>query len=98
MHRISKRGAHLPATRAQLACLKALAQRTGQTFAYPQTRREASREIERLLKAKPNSRTEVDLERKDIADQLARGPRDAARVRPGEVSGYGSGATWKERS
>lgn len=98
MHPISKRGAHLPATRPQLACLKSLAQRTGQTFAYPQTPREASREIERLLKAKPSSRTEVNLERKQIVDQLAEGPQDAARVRQGEISGYGSSATWKERS
>ena len=38
-------------TRRQLAYLRSLATRTGQTFAYPRTRREASREIQRLEQA-----------------------------------------------
>jgi hypothetical protein len=85
-------------TRKQLAYLRALALRAGQTFAYPRTARQASREIRRLKQALPSTRTERALERKDIADALASGPNDAARVRPAEIAGYGSSATWKERS
>ena len=62
-------------TRRQLNYLRALANRTGQTFTYPRTRREASREIERLKQAQPSTRIERELERKDIADAVARGPR-----------------------
>ena len=68
-------------TRRQLVYLRSLATRTGQTFTYPHTRRQASREIER-----------------EIADAIARGEADAARVQAREVSGYGSTAAWKERS
>ncbi len=84
---------HKPTTR-QLAYLKALAQRTGQTFAYPTTMADASAEINRLKKAQPSSRTERYVERKLIADQIASGPLDAARVREDEISGRGSSATW----
>ena len=38
----------MPPTPKQLAYLKALARRTATTFAYPQSRGEASREIHRL--------------------------------------------------
>ena len=85
-------------TSRQLNYLRALANSTGQTFTYPRTRREASREIERLKQAQPSTRTERELERKDIADAVARGQDDATRVQPGEVTGYGSTATWKDRS
>ena len=81
-------------TSRQLNYLRALANRTGQTFTYPRTRREASREIERLKQAQPSTRIERKLERKDIADAVARGPEDATRVQPGEVTGYGSNARW----
>jgi hypothetical protein len=85
-------------TQRQLAYLRSLATRTGQTFAYPRTRRQASREIQRLKQAQPSTRTERSIERKDIADAIARRPEDAAAVRPDEVTGFGSTATWKERS
>jgi len=85
-------------TGRQLNYLRALANHTGQTFSYPRTRREASREIERLEQAQPSTRIECKLERKDIADAVARGQEDATRVQPGEVTGYGSTATWKDRS
>ena len=78
----------------QLAYLKNLANRTGQTFTYPQTSRQASAEINRLKHARPSSRTERYVERKLIADQIATGPLDAARVREDEISGRGSSATW----
>ena len=81
-------------TRRQLAYLRSLATRTGQTFAYPHTRREASREIQRLNRRSRARATERSIERKDIADAIARGPEDAAAVRPDEVAGFGSTATW----
>ena len=82
----------------QLAYLRSLANRAGQTFTYPRTRGQASREIQRLKQAEPSSRTERQVERKEIADAIANGPEDAARVRGHEVTGYGSSATWKDRS
>ncbi|MGH2885742.1 MAG: hypothetical protein ACRDPA_24095 [Solirubrobacteraceae bacterium] len=85
-------------TPKQLAYLRSLAERTGQTFAYPHSRRQASHEIGRLEQAEPSTRGERALERKDIADAIARGPEDAARVRLGELAAFGSTATWKNRS
>jgi hypothetical protein len=81
-------------TGRQLSYLKSLANRTGQTFTYPRTSRQASQEINRLKQAKPSSRAERYFERKLIADQIATGPLDAARVREDEISGRGSTATW----
>ena len=71
-----------------------MATRTGQTFTYPKTRQQASEEIDRLKHTRPSSRSEVRIERKLIADQIAAGPIDAARVREHEISGHGSSATW----
>jgi hypothetical protein len=85
-------------TRRQLAYLRSLANRTGQTFAYPHTRRQASREIERLEQARSSTRIERSIERKEIADAIARGPEDAAAVRLDEIAAFGAGATWKQRS
>jgi hypothetical protein len=85
---------HGKPTSRQLAYLKSLADRTGQTFTYPQTSRQASAEINRLKHAKPSSRTERSVERKLIADQIATGPLDAARVRDDEISGRGSNCRW----
>jgi hypothetical protein len=61
-------------TSRQLTYLKSLANRTGQTFTYPKTSRQASAEINRLKHAKPSSRTERSVERKLIADQIAPAP------------------------
>ena len=81
-------------TQRQLAYLRSLATRAGQTFAYPHTRGQASREIQRLKRARSSTRTERTIERKDIADAIARGPKDAAAVRPDEVAGFGSNCRW----
>jgi hypothetical protein len=81
-------------TPRQLSYLRSLAERTGQTFTYPRTFAEASREIDRLKQVHPESRVERRIERKEIADQLATGPADSARVRDDEISGHGSSATW----
>ena len=60
-------------TRRQLAYLRSLAERTGQTFAYPHTRGQASREIQRL---------EAGAGR-DARRALDRAQRDRRRDRPG---------------
>ena len=80
-------------TAPQLRYLRSLAQRTGQTFTYPHTFAQASREIDRLKRARPSSYAELEIER-EIADAVALGERDAARVRADEIDGYGSSATW----
>ena len=86
-----------PATARQLAYLKALAQRTGQTFSYPRTAAHASREIARLKAARPSSRAERELER--FGDPTVREAiEDAAAVRGFEIVGFGSSATWSRRS
>jgi hypothetical protein len=88
--------ANKPSSR-QLSYLKSLADRSGQTFTYPHTAAEASREINRLKGVKATSRTERYLERKAIADQIATGPvHDATRVREDEIAGRGSSATWTQ--
>ena len=61
-------------TRKQLAYLRSLANRAGQTFAYPRTAAQASREIRRLKSSRPSSRIERELERKEIADAIAYRP------------------------
>ena len=81
-------------TRKQLAYLKALAHRTGRTFASPRTREEASAEIRELKAAEPDTRLERRIERHEVADAIAAGPADNARVRRREVEGFGSTATW----
>ena len=80
-------------TPKQLRYLKRLAERTGGTFAYPQTKAEASREIERLKGRPSSTRSDVVRELRAVTREL--GERGgAAAVRPNEVSGYGSSARW----
>jgi hypothetical protein len=87
-----------PPTAKQLAYLRTLAERTGRTFVTPRTRRDASVEIRRLKATPAETRAERRIERNEIADSIAAGPQDRARVIPGEVIGYGSSATWRRRS
>lgn len=58
-------------TAKQLAYLRALAQRTGQTFAYPRTIFQASHEIRRLKRVKPSTRVDRAIERLDHASETA---------------------------
>ena len=81
-------------TSRQLNYLRILANRTGQTFTNPKTSAEASAEIKRLKSARPSWRVEVRIKRKQIADQPAAGPEDAARVRDSEIAGHGSNCRW----
>lgn len=87
-----------PATSKQLGFLRALAERTGQTFAPPRTSREASLEIRRLKATPGDSKVERRIERDEIVDAIAAGLQDSAGVVASEVTGYGSSATWSRRS
>jgi hypothetical protein len=53
-------------TPKQLAFLRALADRTGTTFVYPKTRRQASREIAALLDRPLSSQLEISLDRVSV--------------------------------
>ncbi len=87
-----------PPTLKQLAYLRALAERTGQTFAVPRTSQEASAEIRRLKARPAESRLERRIERNEIVDAIGTGAEDSVRVHRSEVTGYGSSATWRQRS
>ena len=80
-------------TQRQLAYLRSLASQRGQTFQYPNTKSEASREIERLLNGKPDSRLERAIERRE-GYEITTHDLDATRVREDETSGWGSSARW----
>ncbi len=75
----------------QQAYLRSLAQKTGTTFTPPNTRSEASREIDRLKTLSSSPRHEHHTDRQAV-QQAPRG--GAARVRDTEIEGYGSTATW----
>lgn len=84
-----------PPTPRQLAYLRLLAERTGQTFTPPKTIGQASREIRRL-QAQPHS-TGADLaaERRHARDQSDEDVYATAPL-PDEISGFGSShATWR---
>ena len=81
----------------QFAYLNALAQRAGQTFAYPRTGQQASAEIARLKAARPSSQTECMIETKQTRAAVQQIGDDAS-IRPHELTGHGSSATWKERA
>ena len=81
-------------TARQLAYLKDLAAQRGQSFAYPATAAEASREIARLRGTRRTPRADVARERRQIADDMATRRGDDARVRESEITGYGSSARW----
>ena len=86
-----------PATRKQLAYLRVLAQRTGETFAYPTTASQASDEINRLLNRSPSTRIEQHLDRREIQAMMAERPDNATRIREDETIGHGSSAAWTDK-
>jgi alpha-ketoglutarate-dependent taurine dioxygenase len=87
---------HKPPSPRQLDYLKALAQRTGQTFQWPKTSAQASREIRRLKNARPSTAVERAIER--FGDtQAIEAAQDVAIVHDFEIEGYGT-ATWSQRS
>ncbi|HTZ62674.1 MAG TPA: hypothetical protein VMB51_01065 [Solirubrobacteraceae bacterium] len=74
----------------QLRYLRALAARTGTTFAYPRSRAAASREIDRLRKLTPEPRTPAS----QADDETP--TRYAPAVDDRELCGYGSSARWRD--
>jgi hypothetical protein len=88
-----------PPTPRQQRYLRQLALQRGVTFVVPRTRAEASRLIDQLKRRAPEPRADRHREIRAVQDDMARGRGDAAQVREDiEVTGYGSSATWKERS
>jgi hypothetical protein len=82
-------------TGRQLAYLKALAARTGQTFTWPRTRAQASREIRRLHAVGGSGFTFGEL---DAAHAARDARHDAPAIRSEEIAGYGASATWRHRA
>jgi hypothetical protein len=90
-------------TAKQLHYLRDLADRVGQTFAYPATRQHASAEIKRLQALasgrernldRDSARRERRQTSRDMAEQFGGDSRHTA----DDVAGYGSTATWSHRS
>ena len=78
----------------QLAYLRTLAERCGESFTLPTTSQEASKEIERLKGRRPTSRSDRRRERREVERAMSdRGPASA--VREDEITGYGSSARWR---
>jgi hypothetical protein len=84
-----------PATPRQQRYLRALAERTGQTFTPPRSIADASRQIRRLQQVPASTRDELAYERAFLAEEnAARAANGDVPLRPDEVRGYGSTATW----
>jgi hypothetical protein len=81
-------------TPKQLRYLRTMAERTGTTFTTPRSIAEASRLIETMKERKRTPRSDVQRERRAVSQDMATRRGDAAQVRPDELSGYGSSATW----
>jgi hypothetical protein len=88
---------HKPPSTRQLNYLKALAERTGQTFAWPTSSSVASREIRRLKNTRPSTNLERAIER--LGDtQATEAAQDAVAIQGFEIVGHGSTCTWSRRS
>jgi len=84
-------------TKKQLRYLRNLAMSRGESFTPPQTKAEASSEIQRLKGRQATSSAERRYEEAGTRRALtAQGRGRAASVRRREVEGYGSSATWKK--
>ena len=84
------------ATTKQMATLKRLASRTGTSFIYPRNKRDASKEIQRLLQLQVHAATFAELDvAHHSAPPLQRTTRTTVDVTEFEISGYGSTATWR---
>lgn len=67
----------------------------GETGTLPETRAQASAEIRRLKGRRRLSRAERSREAFEARRGAGERYGDAAAVRPDEISGYGSTATWR---
>jgi len=80
-------------TPRQLSYLRALALQTATSFATPTTRRDASREIDRLQRLRRRGTPTVDATAAPT-DELAY----ATAIQPDEVSGFGGATSWRRHS
>jgi hypothetical protein len=85
-----------PPTSKQLAYLKTLAARTATSFAYPRSRREASREIDRLRHL-PVLTDDRDTDDGRVLDSDRERCTYATAPAPGEIAGHGSSASWRQQ-
>ena len=76
--------------------LRRLAMTRGASFTPPRTSAEAQREIRRLRRMKPMRYIDRRFEDRGVQFDMAVRRGDSARVRPSEVEGYGSSATWAQ--
>lgn len=72
-----------------------LRMQVGESGPVPHTKAEASAEIKRLKSRKRLSPAERRRESFEARREAAERHGDAAAVRPDEISGYGSNATWR---
>lgn len=91
-------GPDAPPTAKQQRYLRQLAIQRGVTFTIPATRAQASRAIDKLRRQRAEPASDRRREIRAVQDELATGRGDNARVQDHELTGYGSSATWKERS
>jgi hypothetical protein len=82
-------------TAKQLRYLRNLAASRGESFAYPQTRTQASEQIARLKGRAKTPIPERRREERTVRDRVAGGGGDGASVRDEEIGGYGSSARWR---
>jgi len=79
----------------QLRYLRSLAERCGESFTYPASAGQASAEINRLKARRRTPRADRRREVAEVRRAMASRGGDAAAVRPPEIGGYGSSATWR---
>jgi len=79
-------------TRPQMRTLRRLAQQSGQSFAWPKTKAEASAEITRLSRSGARRRGGEFRRPRTFASDDAL--RSATAFRDDEITGYGSTARW----
>jgi hypothetical protein len=82
-------------TARQLRCLRAMTEITGTTFATPKTKREASAMITAMHRRRRSLPSEIRNERQEVSEAIRAGRSDATRIRPCELRGYGSNASWR---
>lgn len=84
-------------TSRQLQFVRSLAEQTGTSFTPPKTRAQASSEIKRLLALKEAGHVELAIRPSDIEAEPSESEFVyATGVRPGEVVGFGSAASWRK--
>jgi hypothetical protein len=86
---------HLKPSPKQLRYMKDLALAVGESVTYPKTKAQASAEIKRLLARKRLTVAERGREKFEARREDGERHGDSAAVRPDEIGGYGSRATWR---